>query len=206
MKVKRPSRRACCSSLMSHIGPSGRLFWTACQLKASSGSCRLRAPTTSPGEIARTFDNSIYVALILLVRVPSSFWKISLTPVHRQACQDIDDALHARRLPNGNIEAGVRELDFFKHLTPPLIGISCFRHRRCLPFCSPRQPNGCRGRSAWNDSLSGGQTHRHVARPSRNESLLPPTLRRAAGLFRNLGKWGVSLSLTAFDIGIRRRS
>lgn len=24
-------------------------------------------------------------------------------------CQDIDDALHARALPNGNIEAGVRE-------------------------------------------------------------------------------------------------
>lgn len=24
-------------------------------------------------------------------------------------CQDIDDALHARKLPNGNIEAGVRE-------------------------------------------------------------------------------------------------
>lgn len=24
-------------------------------------------------------------------------------------CQDIDDALHARQLPNGNIEAGVRE-------------------------------------------------------------------------------------------------
>lgn len=24
-------------------------------------------------------------------------------------CQDIDDALHARPLPNGNIEAGVRE-------------------------------------------------------------------------------------------------
>lgn len=24
-------------------------------------------------------------------------------------CQDIDDALHARRLPNGNIEAGVRK-------------------------------------------------------------------------------------------------
>ena len=23
-------------------------------------------------------------------------------------CQDIDDALHARQLPNGNIEAGVR--------------------------------------------------------------------------------------------------
>jgi len=24
-------------------------------------------------------------------------------------CQDIDDALHARPLPNGNIEAGVRK-------------------------------------------------------------------------------------------------
>jgi exosome complex exonuclease DIS3/RRP44 len=28
-----------------------------------------------------------------------------------EGCQDIDDALHARRLPNGNIEAGVREFD-----------------------------------------------------------------------------------------------
>ena len=28
-----------------------------------------------------------------------------------KGCQDIDDALHARRLPNGNIEAGVREFD-----------------------------------------------------------------------------------------------
>lgn len=26
----------------------------------------------------------------------------------RIGCQDIDDALHARELPNGNIEAGVR--------------------------------------------------------------------------------------------------
>jgi exosome complex exonuclease DIS3/RRP44 len=30
-------------------------------------------------------------------------------------CQDIDDALHARRLPNGNIEAGVREYCFRSH-------------------------------------------------------------------------------------------
>ena len=28
-------------------------------------------------------------------------------------CQDIDDALHAKLLPNGNIEAGVREFSFF---------------------------------------------------------------------------------------------
>jgi exosome complex exonuclease DIS3/RRP44 len=28
-----------------------------------------------------------------------------------KGCQDIDDALHARRLPNGNTEAGVREFD-----------------------------------------------------------------------------------------------
>jgi exosome complex exonuclease DIS3/RRP44 len=32
-----------------------------------------------------------------------------------KGCQDIDDALHARRLPNGNIEAGVRECDAFIH-------------------------------------------------------------------------------------------
>lgn len=42
------------------------------------------------------------------------------------ACQDIDDALHARRLPNGNIEAGVRQCfskfycEFWLHL---------YRHR-----------------------------------------------------------------------------
>ena len=32
-------------------------------------------------------------------------------------CQDIDDALHARPLPNGNIEAGVREWTFIKLLS-----------------------------------------------------------------------------------------
>lgn len=29
--------------------------------------------------------------------------------IFAQGCQDIDDALHAKLLPNGNIEAGVRE-------------------------------------------------------------------------------------------------
>lgn len=51
----------------------------------------------------------------------------------REGCQDIDDALHARPLPNGNIEAGVRTLKF------PLSGYHSFkhfphRHRRCLPL------------------------------------------------------------------------
>jgi hypothetical protein len=34
-------------------------------------------------------------------------------------CQDIDDALHARRLENGNIEAGVRK--YFSFLLVELI-------------------------------------------------------------------------------------
>lgn len=33
----------------------------------------------------------------------------SLITIWSTGCQDIDDALHARQLPNGNIEAGVRE-------------------------------------------------------------------------------------------------
>jgi exosome complex exonuclease DIS3/RRP44 len=37
----------------------------------------------------------------------------SKTNLFLKGCQDIDDALHARRLPSGNIEAGVRELDTF---------------------------------------------------------------------------------------------
>lgn len=34
---------------------------------------------------------------------------LMVSVTNRTACQDIDDALHARQLPNGNIEAGVRE-------------------------------------------------------------------------------------------------
>lgn len=43
---------------------------------------------------------------------PGLFYTIShlvrLLTYGGTACQDIDDALHARPLPNGNIEAGVR--------------------------------------------------------------------------------------------------
>ena len=38
-----------------------------------------------------------------------------MTNYSRKGCQDIDDALHARQLPNGNIEAGVRKRDVFIH-------------------------------------------------------------------------------------------
>jgi exosome complex exonuclease DIS3/RRP44 len=70
-----------------------------------------------------------------------------------KGCQDIDDALHARRLPNGNIEAGVRECDAFIHQSNILMQ-SRFRYRRCFSFCSPGQPDGRRSRCARNDSIS----------------------------------------------------
>lgn len=41
--------------------------------------------------------------------IPSSFFESGVEADY-PGCQDIDDALHARPLPNGNIEAGVREL------------------------------------------------------------------------------------------------
>lgn len=50
-------------------------------------------------------------------------------------CQDIDDALHARLLPNGNIEAGVREL--FTSCCVHLSLKQTSRHCRCVIFCSP---------------------------------------------------------------------
>lgn len=63
----------------------------------------------------------------------------SIDPI---GCQDIDDALHARRLPNGNIEAGVRALPFlFPVLAVAFIldftqtCLPCHRHRRCFAFC-----------------------------------------------------------------------
>lgn len=34
---------------------------------------------------------------------------LNICSIDPPGCQDIDDALHARPLPNGNIEAGVRE-------------------------------------------------------------------------------------------------
>jgi exosome complex exonuclease DIS3/RRP44 len=53
--------------------------------------------------------------------------------IPNQGCQDIDDALHARLLPNGNIEAGVREspgLDWLleSHLPIQLIDIADVSH------------------------------------------------------------------------------
>ena len=42
--------------------------------------------------------------LSLLLFTPCANHRICLLD-----CQDIDDALHARLLPNGNIEAGVRK-------------------------------------------------------------------------------------------------
>jgi exosome complex exonuclease DIS3/RRP44 len=55
-------------------------------------------------------------------------------------CQDIDDALHARLLPNGNIEAGVRKYIIFLPIPNPHHA-QC-RHRRRLAFRPSRQPNG----------------------------------------------------------------
>lgn len=78
-------------------------------------------------------------------------------------CQDIDDALHAKRLSNGNIEAGVRKfgggflLYLFLAFSHSLTSLSLpspspaavpgsssptNRHSRCIPFRAPRQPNG----------------------------------------------------------------
>lgn len=37
---------------------------------------------------------------------------LDICSIDPPGCQDIDDALHARRLPNGNIEAGVRKSTF----------------------------------------------------------------------------------------------
>jgi hypothetical protein len=38
------------------------------------------------------------------------------TPPHR--CKDIDDALHVRQLPNGNLELGVHIADVTRFLAP----------------------------------------------------------------------------------------
>lgn len=48
-------------------------------------------------------------------------------------CTDIDDALHARPLPNGNIEAGVR-----KSILPLQRALPMTRHCRRIQLCSSR--------------------------------------------------------------------
>ena len=50
-------------------------------------------------------------------------------------CQDIDDALHARKLPNGNVEAGVRECDV--SVGSIELAAECgVRYRGCLSLCA----------------------------------------------------------------------
>lgn len=61
------------------------------------------------------------------------------------------------------------------------------RYRRCFVLCPFGQSHGCRGRVAWNDSLSGRQADRHAAFSSRYQSLLAPTICRAFGFLRHLG-------------------
>lgn len=63
----------------------------------------------------KTCDSSIFVVSTRLVRISSCCREGFITNYYSQGCQDIDDALHARRLPNGNVEAGVRERDVLIH-------------------------------------------------------------------------------------------
>ena len=55
-------------------------------------------------------------------------------------CQDIDDALHAKLLPNGNIEAGVREFSFFPliHLPTLTYILATYISKKRTDVCSTR--------------------------------------------------------------------
>ena len=69
-------------------------------------------------------------------------------------CQDIDDALHARKLPNGNIEAGVREC----HASERSIesAAECgIRYRRCFSLCASEQRHGFRSRFSRHHGVFG---------------------------------------------------
>ena len=50
-------------------------------------------------------------------------------------CQDIDDALHARVLPNGNIEAGVRACCVVSRLIRSFLTV-IHRYRGRVAFCA----------------------------------------------------------------------
>lgn len=121
-------------------------------------------------------------------------------------CQDIDDALHAKRLPNGNIEAGVRELVSSRLLTRAangsLIVPTCHvRHCRRFALCPARQPHGRRSCIEGHDGLLGRQTHRHVASPARYQPVLPTAIRREARVLCNLG----TLSSPCFSLSLAMR-
>lgn len=68
---------------------------------------------------------------------------LDICSIDPPGCQDIDDALHARRLPNGNIEAGVRKfiLPSFSSQKRFLFHQQC-RYRRRVTFCTSRQSYG----------------------------------------------------------------
>lgn len=85
---------------------------------------------------------------------PPSMYFLCFASSHLRVidCQDIDDALHARILPNGNIEAGVREClsqcsDF---------PYSVFaRYRRCFIFRPSRKSHGHGGCRQIYDCIFG---------------------------------------------------
>jgi len=80
--------------------------------------------------------------LICSIDPPGKFRSLSddFPSEFRLGCQDIDDALHARMLPNGNIEAGVRKYCPREALGDLLIELC--RHCRCITLCTCRDPYG----------------------------------------------------------------
>ena len=68
-------------------------------------------PPQVPGDSAWRDREDLRELIICSIHPPGEFASRTLMVLtHRViGCQDIDDALHARPLPNGNIEAGVRE-------------------------------------------------------------------------------------------------
>ena len=83
-------------------------------------------------------------------------------------CQDIDDALHARPLPNGNFEVGVHIADV-SH------------------FVQPHNAMDAEASSRGTTVYLVGQAYRHAATIARHRSLLAETLRRTVCIFNDLG-------------------
>lgn len=114
------------SSMRSLIDLSGRVYSAVCQRREKGGLFRPRAMGRSGarryGKTERISGSWLCVALIHQVDI-FIFIQKSLADVDISAgCQDIDDALHARLLPNGNIEAGVHIADVthFVHPSTPM--------------------------------------------------------------------------------------
>lgn len=62
-----------------------------------------------------------------------------------------------------------------------------FRHRGCLALCASGQRHGLGGSIARNNSLSGRQANRHVARTLGYQLVFPQTIRRASCILGHLG-------------------